>query len=286
MFGLDKWEYQYVQNLKDKDLVIWSDEYAEKMFPKYSHVYDKYILSKMCKVGVWDLEKELPSLYPVFCKPRKNLLGLSKGAYVANSFDEIEDHNNYIAQQMFFGIQYTTDYVLKDGKIVEGFSFITHQNYYGEIKLFSSTPFFRQEISNKVEELLDGYTGVCNVEYIDDKIIEMHLRPSVQFTDICGGLIPNLPKFIKNGTITKVPYEETYSRVFRTRFDGKPEILKLPKKPPEVRSIQLAWDKNVRLSETDPSLFRKRYLIINGTDLKMIEEFAKDIRIKINESII
>jgi len=281
IYNGDQWELQYIKNLPGADLLPWDDETAYHAFPKWNWVYDKFLLSKHTGVTTWDLGQDAPSLFPVFCKPRFNFDGLSKGAYIASSIDEIEDFDGYIAQEHILGMQYTTDYVLSKGKVIDQFTFMTHTNNYGEIKCFSSTPFTDSNVTKKVEEILKDYTGVCNVESINGKVIELHLRPSLQFADICGGFIAKLPRFIETGRTTATKFEQTYSRVFRTRHDGVPEVLKLPSPPPEVRSVQLAWEEGCKLSESDPSLFRKRYLIINGTDLQKIEEFSKLIKIRI-----
>lgn len=295
MIDIDLWEYSYIKNLPNSHLVCWDDTTAKFMNPKHSWVYNKLFLAKKvsdlsrsnfkisnkAKVETWDLSKEFPNLYPVVVKPIENLEGLSKNVYVASSFDEIEDFNGFIAQECLNGIQYTTDMLINKGEIVDYFSFITEKNFYGEIKLFYSTPFLSKTVRQVVQCILKGYSGVCNVEYIDDKIIEMHLRPSLQFYDISGGFLSRLPEFYKSGSYQKSKFEQTYSRVFRTRFDGNPEVLKLPSQPKEIRSVQFTWEDGYRLSETDPSLFRKRYMVINGIDLSVIENYAKEIKIRL-----
>ena len=281
---LDKWEARYLNNLKNKDTLAWSDEEAIFRYPKYSWVYNKLLLSKHTKLITFDLEKELPSIYPVIVKPIENLLGLSKNCYVAESFEEIEDYNGYIAQQYLYGTQYTTDLMILNGKVVAYYTFVTHKSKYDEIKCFVSTPFFSYNVRKKVEEILFDYTGIANVEYIEDSIIELHLRPSLQFYDICSNFISSMPEFIINNTVPKLRFEQTFSRVFRTRFNGK--VLKsiTPKiKPKEVRSVQLCWENNINLSQTDNSLFRKRYMVINGTDLNVINDYGRLYKIILGE---
>lgn len=280
---LDDWESKYIKNLKDYDVMAWSDPEAELRYPKYNFVYDKYLLSKYTKVYTVDLEKELPKLYPVVVKPRKNMQGLSKNAYIACSYDEIEDYQGYIAQEYLSNRQYTSDLLLRDGKVVAHYSFITHKNMYHEIKLFSSIPFMSPKVAKKVAEILPNYTGVVNVEYIGTSIIEMHLRPSLQFYDICGGFIATMPSFVKNpNVLPSISFESTFSRVYRTRHDGKVQNVNMPQfKPSTVRSVQLAWEDGYLLSETDLSLFRKRYLIINGTSLPDIENYGNMFKIHI-----
>lgn len=277
---LDSWESKYIRNLKDYDVLSWDDEEAKMRYPKHSWVYNKYMLAKATGVFTLDLEKEMPSFYPVIVKPMENLYGLSKNAYVAESPDEIEDHVGYIAQEYLNGLQGTTDLVIANGKVQGHFSFITSKSRYDEIKCFTSTPFFNNNVKNTVERILFDYTGIANVEYIDDKVLEIHLRPSLQFYDICGGFISQMPRFITDGTIPSPKFEQTYSRVFRTRRDGIVKDVKIPNyKPSCIRSIQMCYDNGKLLSETDPSFFRKRYMVINGTNLQDIESYASEIKV-------
>lgn len=283
MIHCDKWESNYIKQLPDADLVVWDDVTAFSSFPKHNFVYDKLLLSRYSGVKCWDLEKDFPTLFPVFVKPKTNFDGLSKGAYIAHSPDEIEDYEGYVAQEYLNGMQFTTDLMYHKQKVLAHYTFITHRNNYGEIKLFSSTPFLNNNVMKKLTFILQDYSGPVNVEYIDDSIIEIHLRPSLQFADICGGFTQALPEFVKSKRIKPIQFEQTYSKVYRTRFDGKPQLLQIPNQPNGVRSVQLAWDDGKRLSETDPSLFRKRYMIVNGTNLQEIEKFGSQVRIKLNE---
>lgn len=280
---LDSWELQYVRGLKDNDVMAWADPQAKLMYPKHSWVYDKLLLSSYTGVETWNLEDGLPDKYPVIVKPRENLFGLSKNCYIAHSEDEVEDFVGYIAQEILTGMQLSTDLCIVDGNVAANYGFTTHKNSYGEIKLFTSTP-FPQHSFDGLEEILKGYTGIANVETVGGKIIEVHLRPSLQFYDICGGFIEQMPEFITKGVLPKVSYERTYSRVFRTRHDGYVSKAHIPsQKPPGVRSIQLCWTDGYKLSESDPGLIRHRYMVINGTDLTEIEKFGRMVRIHLKE---
>lgn len=281
-YDIEPWEWQFIEDLKDKELMAWCDEEAINMYPKHSWVYDKQLLSNSAGLTCHDLEKELPKHFPVIVKPRQNLDGLSKDCYVATSEDEIEDFKGFIAQELVQGPQFSADFICIDGQVKCFFAFQAHKSAYGEIKLFSATPFFSALVQQDIARILKGYTGAGNVEFIGNKIIELHLRPSLQFYDICGGFISKMPEFIRTGNLPSFRFERTFSRVYRTRFDGCPEALKIPsKKPLTVRSVQLAWKEGQKLSQTDMSLFRRRYLVINGTDLDDIEDYGKQFKIKL-----
>lgn len=283
---LDSWEAKYIQSLKDSDLLAWDDYSAWHRYPKYSWVYDKQALAKFTGVPTYDLETEIPDNihYPCVIKPRTNFTGLSKNMYIADSEDEIEDWQGMIAQQYLEGHQGTADVVFIDGVFKDSFAFTTHKNFYGEIKLFESNPFIPLQVVNKLRELFHGYTGVVNVEYINSDIIEIHLRPSLQFYDICGGFIEQLPTMMKTKKWQKIKHIKTYSRIYRTKHNGTPKVKTLPEKPEAVTSIQFCWEDGKDLRETDPSLGRNRYMVINGTDLQEIEKFGKKIQICIQNS--
>ena len=285
MFNPDTWEAKYIANLKNKDLLAWDDEEAFHRYPKYNWVYDKLYLAHLTGVKAWDLETEMPDEYPVIVKPKTNFTGLSKDCYIADRPHEIEDHVGFIAQRVIKGQQYTADMYVKDGRVIEMYPFMTERNSYGEIIGFTTSPIrFDTTIKNQIEPIMKDYNGIINVEWINETIIEIHLRPSLQFFDICGGFIEAMPQFMEDGKPPSYTFEKTYSLVYRTRHDGKVTDFKLPlNKPDEIRSIQLAWEDDKPLSITDPSLFRKRYMIINGTNRDIINNFASQCMIKLEK---
>lgn len=271
----DSWEEQYINNLKNADVLAWGDCDAFYRYPSYSHIYDKLLLSKLTRtIKVWDLEKEIPDQYPLMIKPKTNLFGLSKDSYVAFSEEEIEDIIGMIAQEFVEGSHYSTDYVLDRGKIIDSYTFIGHKNFYNDFILWESVP-FADNIKDSVEDVLKGYTGIANFESINGKIIEAHLRGSLQFYDICGGMLAQMPEYVLNGKYEPVKYKNTYSKVLRTRHDGYVHVKALPKKPQEITSVQLCFENTKKISKTDPAGYRKRYCIINGYNLNSIQQYIK-----------
>ena len=285
---LDSWELQYIRDLKDHDVMAWADDQAKMMYPKHSWVYDKLLLSRELykDLGLdftWDLEKEMPNQFPVIVKPRENLDGLSKDCYTADSPDEIEDFHGFIAQKKFSGNQYSIDLMVQEGKVAAKFPFLAYKNSYGELKMFESTR-FSPNVSQEIARVLPDYTGIVNVELVSGMVIEMHLRPSLQFYDICGGFIEAMPEFVKTGKVPQISFEQTYSRVYRTKHDGFVSKAHIPpEKPSGVRSIQLCWTDGYKLSESDSGLLRHRYMVINGTDLTEIEEYGRMVRVQLKE---
>lgn len=221
---------------------------------------------------MWNLEKEIPNKYPVICKPRINLHGLGLDVVFASFSEQIERIKGMIAQPIYSGTHLSTDYVLNGGAIIAHSTFIGHTDEYREFYLWERTP-FPAKINHIVQNLFRDYTGVVNIETINNKVIEAHIRPSLQFYDIDGGLQQQLPKYVLEGKFEPIRYSSGYSYVCRTLHKGKLKVKKLPDKHKSIKSIQIAYD-GTSLAECDPSAFRKRYAIINGTDLTKINNYA------------
>lgn len=276
---LDKWEYRYIKDLADHELVPWNDEQAFDMYPKHSRVYDKLkVAKKYTRLKTYDLEKTLPSNYPVMVKPRINLHGMSKGAYIASNIDEIGETRGMIAQQIATGKHHTTDLVMLEGDIVDWFTFECHKNHYGSFTLFESVKYVNERVCLNVKDMLKGYTGPVCVEYIGNNIIDIHLRPALQFYDISGGMQKQLPHFMKTGEWQMTTFEKTYSKVYRTFRNCKVSTPKRQKLPYGVTSIQYCWEKGSTLGEDIQDEFSYRYMVINGTSLKCIENVGHKIK--------
>lgn len=280
--GLDSWEDQYLSGLDDKEVLAWTDDEAKERYSDYAYVYDKLWTGKnLTPLVTFDLEKEMPPNFPVFIKPRENMNGMSKGAYVASFEDEITVRKGMIAQQLATGPHLSTDYVIRDGKVIDFFTFLCHKNYYGSFYLFESIPVDDGIVRKKVQETLKGYTGVACVEAIGGNIIDFHLRPATQFFDICGGLIEQLPNFVKTGEWRQVPKEQTYSKVLRRGTDAYVTQLHEVNLANGIRSIQQCWTEGNKLSEEDQDNFSFRYAVINGSSISDINNFAE----KFNKSL-
>lgn len=279
---LDAWEAKYVRKLKDKELIAWTDAEAIFKYPKYKWVYDKLALHLyLDMVPTWDLWHEIPTRYPKFAKPRINVNGMGFKSGIVNSIFELYDRGligTHIIQPILRGEHLSTDLVWNGDKLIDYFTFYCHYDKKGSLILFESVdkkpP---KKLLNKLKNIGEG-RRVMNVETIGEKPLEVHLRPSVQFFDICGGLLPQITNFVKTGHWTKVKKEKTYSRVYRSNVDcrmARPK--KIPSYPTGIRSIQFCWEKQQRLSKhtQDPSSFR--YMVINGSNIRAIERYHNEI---------
>jgi len=260
--NLDPWEFQYVKDLKDHEALAWTDEDAYHRYLPYSWIYDKYLLALRTGVPTVDLQIESPTAYPVMVKPRINLEGMSKDAYVAQSIEDIGSRRGMIAQHFLTGDHLTTDFVIRDGQVIDSFTFLAHSEN-GSFFLFEAVDTQQPQVINFLNSL-ELRTGVVNVETIGGEILEIHLRPSVQFYDICGGLIERLPKLIKGGLWTSTTFEETYSLVYRTGEDKILTKVPIVLENPAIRSIQLTWKEGLPLSAVTQDTHSFRFMVINA----------------------
>ena len=73
-----------------------------------------------------------------------------------------------------------TDFILKDGKILYQITYVYSKEQRGNIadiwKYISPKNKPPQKIIDWVKKYMKNYTGICNVQYRGDKIIEIGLR--------------------------------------------------------------------------------------------------------------
>lgn len=256
MFGaedVDPWERQYIRN-REFDYPLTDDD-AYEFYPEHRWVYDKHELYK--RLGY-------TSIADPMVKPRTNLEGMGRGASVCK---------NKVAQPMWIGAHYTLDFFIENGSVIDTNAFRAYKNSLGSFTHFESDTSVYLKLAAEFQivtffkKYLNNYTGYLNMELIGNRIVEVHLRPSMQFYDICSGLISR--KFYKETS-------KTYSVVFRTREDKELPYLDLLT-PVTVRSIQLCWEPGKKLSDYTQDEHSFRYMVINGADLIAIHRCASQV---------
>lgn len=288
MILLDPWEEIYIDTHPHRDLIVWDDFTAVDKYFNDAWFYDKHsVHNKYNKQRSFDLEKEIPNAWPVMVKPRTNLIGLGKGAYKAWVANSLKKRKGMIAQPFYKGTQYSIDVCKYKGKIVDSFGFITNKDSKGVITHFSSTHHV-PDIVQKIVNDCSIDTIIMNIETIDENVIEVHLRPSLQFYDICDNMISGfLHQYARNVPVKDYQpsgYEKTYSVVCRVSQDLQPRWKEFDKLPHYIRSIQLCYEKGDWLSEWDQDETTYRVFVINGTDLEKIEKYAKKLYKELTKS--
>jgi len=278
---VDDWDVDIIKSIPNWQSIAWSDEEAFTRYPKHNFVYDKlHVGMHHTDLKTYDLEKTMPQQYPVIVKPRVNLFGMGLNSYVASAPQEIEDFKGMIAQEISRGSHLTTDLLMKNGRILDTFTFECHKNFYGSFIYFESTNKYSVKVMSTVTKLLHDYTGVVCVEYIGDNIIDWHLRPASQFINISADIIPRSVDFLSTGNLKPGREDnKTYSLVYRTRYNSiisnKPQI---SPRQNGLRSVTYTYDTWYPLGNDANDTLTYRYMYLNGTDFKELTIVGDKIR--------
>lgn len=272
---LGPWEYVYVQGLPGFERVPWDDTVAFGWYPEYRYLYDKLWLAREQAQDVRESGYAPPGW---FIRPRVNLLGMGRGTYKAGVLTRIPE--GCFAHRPLEGTHISTDFVLVGGKVRDFFTFQAHYEA-GSFSLFESVP---GRYNAQARQFVEAHVthGVVNVESIGETIIEVHLRPSLQFYDISGGLLPNLPLLYGLGDWPfMTSQEKTYSRVIRRPTDAV--LTHYPKfdRLLGVRSVQFCYWPGMPLSAAAQDSSSFRVAVVNGSDLEAVEEMAQAIRAEV-----
>ncbi|KAJ5102241.1 hypothetical protein NUU61_004463 [Penicillium alfredii] len=174
-------------------IIPTTDGQAYDMFPEFRWVYNKLTIAELGSIACGPHNTCPPRhLYPIFSKPIYNLGGMGADARrIATSQDYWRSVTpGHMWSAYLQGEHYSTDIAVVQGRPV----WLSHtrgapgpeQTWdYWEINMPGSLS-LQYAITNFVETHLATYTGMLNMETIDDKIIEVHLRLSPQWPDLYG----------------------------------------------------------------------------------------------------
>lgn len=162
------------------------DKRAFHLYPKYNFVYDKLwvAISQDLSCGKpEDITATSNINYPIFIKPRwGHLSASSKNCFKITSYDHLQKYN-HLKEMMWSeyieGTENMTDYVLLNGNIIYKITYLysEEQNGYTECyKFISPNNEPPKHITEWVKHYMVGYSGVVNVQYRGDFIIEAGLR--------------------------------------------------------------------------------------------------------------
>ena len=177
-----------------------NDVEAWRLNPKHRQDYNKLELARSqgltaapCDVSPESLGVSAET--PVFVKPITNLAGMSLGARIVAA-GEVHAEEGSFWCELLAGQQTSTDCLLHDGKVV----WFAHTQAADERnkqrpiywQIGVELPQLEPTIRSFLEARLEGYTGLCNLEMVDGRVIEVHLRGSNAFFDFYG------PAFIES----------------------------------------------------------------------------------------
>ncbi|SDZ83805.1 hypothetical protein SAMN05660964_00355 [Thiothrix caldifontis] len=176
-----------------------NDTYAWQLNPEHRHVYNKLALAlaqglQAAPCGIDPLSVGIDAAIPLFVKPITNLLGMSLDAQATTAGDLASGYTQ-CAPGCFWGEYLVGDHTSTDCLVLAG-KVLWFAHTQGAITKDKQRPIYwhigvrlpalEPLIATFIQTQLPGYTGLCNVEMIGDKVIEMHLRGSNGFFDFYG----------------------------------------------------------------------------------------------------
>ena len=169
------------------DKMPFFDNTCYKRYPRHNFIYDKLWIVKSQGLQGGRLEKlagkETKVSYPIFIKPRwGHLSASSKNCFKISSAEELLiyiDYPNMMWSEFIDAKEGMTDYVLLKGKIVHQLTYVYSDKQNGfsdDWKYISPESKPPSVITEWVKQHMTDFTGIVNVQYRDDKIIEVGLR--------------------------------------------------------------------------------------------------------------
>lgn len=171
-----------------KNVPIFDKSAAEKN-KEYDYVYDKLWVANNqgLQSGTLEelLEKRNASNFPIFIKPRWGTkTARSNGCYKINSYSELESHRGkkeIMWSEFIEGGEQMTDFVLWKGKIMYQITYVyskTQIEFVEVWKYIDNKTNPPSKIEKWVLTYMSNYSGIVNIQYRKDIIIEVSLRPA------------------------------------------------------------------------------------------------------------
>lgn len=204
---VDPFKYFISKNVPDFDYQ------AFYKYKEYNFVYDKLWVVKSQGLMGGDLKDLTPNdniPLPIFTKPRwGHETASSKNCFKINTWDDVNQFK-HIPDMMWSEFidakEQMTDYILLNGQIVHQITYVyseTQNGFTDDWKYISPDSKPIPKITDWVNRNMNGFTGACNVQYRDDKIIEVGLRLARGGAYILSTqnkyLIENINNVVNNG---------------------------------------------------------------------------------------
>jgi hypothetical protein len=226
--------YKFLEDNKNDNIIPLNDIDSYLRYPNENIVYNKYYLSKIQNLTSAPIPI-YPSKYPVIVKPIYNLYGMSKGFKIIKNekeFKENLDLLGYFWQKYLDGNQINVDMIVKNGEILDYFVLESKPSINGSFDYHKYIKNYKlsNKIINVIKKLLYNYKGVCNVEIINNKIIEMHLRLNGDYFIYNDDFERELLNFLLTGELKKnyIINDYTFFPVFsKNKLNNKKEMIKI-----------------------------------------------------------
>jgi hypothetical protein len=160
---------------------------AHKKYPKYNWVYDKLYIAQSQGIQCGKLETLKPHInnidYPIFIKPRwGHKSASSKNCFKIKNKDELLLYINMkdmMWSEFIDNTENMTDFIMLNGNIMHQitYKYSDAQNGFSDVwKYISPDNKPPTYINEWVQKNMSGYTGMLNVQYRENIIIEVGLR--------------------------------------------------------------------------------------------------------------
>lgn len=283
IFEREPWACFCFETLSPEDQAILptDDVAAWEKFPEHRWVYDKLRIAQ--SQGLEAAPHGVrPNRFPVFSKPIMNLRGMGRDSRVVMSSEAYDAGMvpGHFWMTYLRGRHISTDIAVLGGKVVwsrhaEGMPGIVGTFDYWHLLPYAM-PDLDVYLSSWIERNLGDFTGMMNIETIDNRIIEVHLRSAFQWTDLYGGAawveaVAGLYRDQK-WTFKQPPIVDSYSVVLfgphGRRYQYPPEELRRKTlEIPGISNIYYSFDEKLppEYHSMPPGGFR--LAVINCTDL-------------------
>ena len=179
----DPWPIKISKNVPD------FDGQAFRKYRKFQWVYDKLLIATSQGLNGGTLENLITNEpkhinYPIFIKPRYgHKSASSKNCFKIKCYNDLLQYKNIpemIWTEFIPETEGMTDYLIHNGNIVHQITYLYSETQHGTIaddwKKISPSNKPPDKINNWTMQNMRNYSGVCNVQYRGDKIIEIGLR--------------------------------------------------------------------------------------------------------------
>jgi hypothetical protein len=277
----DPWRLQYFADVDTAANIPTEDSDAWQWYPAHRWIYNKLAvaLSQQLDAGPHGTS---PGRFPVFSKPIVNLKGMGIGGRVLHSPADCDRYYTagHFWMTLLDGRHVSSDIAVADGE-PRWWRHVTGKPA-GEGTFDYWTVHAEPDAGIEdycgawLRKYLAGYTGMVNLETIDGKIIEAHLRFADQWPDLYGpGWVDAVVALYERGewNFDDDDRSEGYSVVLFGAHGSRyrhppPALVDAVKNMPGVTSVQITFHEDwaPERHAMPPGGFR--LAIVNGFDLR------------------
>jgi hypothetical protein len=279
----DPWRLQYFEGVACPPgvRIPTEDPDAYQWYPQHHWVYDKLRVAESQGIACGP-HGVPPPAFPVFSKPIVNMRGMAVGTRVLKDRQDYQRHltSGHLWMTLLEGEHVSTDAAVLAGKVRWWRHCLGTPGPDGTFEHWTIEAGARRPLEAYLGEWigrhLAGYTGMLNLESIDGRIIDAHLRFADQWPDLNGrGWLDAVVGLYARGTweFDDRDRRDGYSVVLfgphgREYRHPAAEVVAQVRAMPHVTSVQITFhpDRPAASHAMPPGGFR--LAIVNCTDLE------------------